>query len=353
MTLPPSVLRALPPDGLGALRTIVAAGEACTADIVERWGAGRRFINAYGPTETTVCAMWGICEDGKDQPLIGRPLVNARVYVLDEHGLPSPIGVQGELHVGGVGVGRGYAGQGDLTAEKFIPNPYMGEPGERMYRTGDMARITGDGSIGYVGRKDEQVKVRGYRIELAEVEIALREHEQVSDAVVVARQEDAGETRLVAYVVENLNRRAGPEPDGVVRARISATELMEHLSSKLPGYMVPSTYVAMEGLPVTPNGKVDRKALPGPRRTEDGLDNYEGPCTPAERVLATIWAEVLGVGKIGIHDNFFSMGGDSILSIQVVSRAKRAGLVLSARQLFEHQTIAKLAAVAGSLEVVG
>ncbi|HEX2079726.1 MAG TPA: amino acid adenylation domain-containing protein, partial [Longimicrobium sp.] len=326
-TLPPSVLAILPPDDLPELRTVVSAGEAVDAATVERWSGGRAFVNAYGPTETTVCATSASCEADGRVPTIGRALENVRVYVLDAAGRPAPVGVPGELYVGGVGVARGYLGRAALTAEWFVPDPFGGETGARLYRTGDRVRWRADGTLEYLGRLDEQVKVRGFRIEPGEIEGTLRRSEGVADCVVVAREDVPGEKRLVAYVVGGVEA-------GVLR---------EHLRRELPEYMVPAAFVPLERLPLTPNGKLDRKALPAPDFAP-AEERYVAPRTPAEEVLAEIWAEALRLERVGVAENFFALGGHSLLATRVVSRVHEMfGVELPLRALFERPTVAELA----------
>ncbi|MFL5540379.1 MAG: amino acid adenylation domain-containing protein, partial [Longimicrobiaceae bacterium] len=337
-TLPPSLLAVLPADELPALRTMVSAGEAVSADVVGRWGAGRRFVNAYGPTETTVCATVSIDPPADGRPPIGKPIANVRTYVLDARMRPVPAGVPGELYVGGVGVARGYLGRSGQTAERFVPDPFSGDVGARLYRTGDRVRWRTEtaGVLEFLGRVDAQVKVRGFRIEPGEVEAALRAHPAVRDAVVVARHDPPAPVRLVAYAVP-------AEPSG-----IDAEALRGHLAARLPAHLVPGAIVSIDRVPLTPNGKVDRRALPAP--AAEGVAADARPSTPAEETLAAVWAGVLGLDAVGVRDNFFALGGDSILAIQVVSRAARAGLRLTARQLFQHQTVAGLARVAVPVE---
>ncbi|HYW07521.1 MAG TPA: amino acid adenylation domain-containing protein, partial [Longimicrobium sp.] len=307
-TLPPAVLATLP-DGarLDSVRTLVLAGDVMTAAVAKRWAPGRRLFNAYGPTEATVWATVHECgadEDGN--PPIGRPIANARGYVLDGAGEPVPVGVAGELCIGGAGVARGYLGRPALTAERFVPDPFGGEPGARMYRAGDRARWLADGSLEFLGRNDHQVKLRGYRIELGEIEAALLAHPEVREAIVLARADAPRERRLVAYCV------AG-EGTG-------AEALRTHLADRLPEYMVPSAYVRLDALPLTPNGKIDRKALPAPEGDAHAAPAYEPPTGEMEQTIAEIWAEVLGVERVGRGDNFFDAGGHSLLAVQVVSR---------------------------------
>ncbi|HEY6350740.1 MAG TPA: amino acid adenylation domain-containing protein, partial [Candidatus Angelobacter sp.] len=333
VTLPPSVLAAFTEAELVGVETLVVAGEACSGELVRRWAAGRRMLNAYGPTETTVCASISrpLGPDG-DCP-IGVPLANMQVYVLDEYLQPAPIGVLGELYVGGAGLARGYLDRSDLTAERFVPSPYGGKAGERLYRTGDLGRWRGDGNLEFIRRADQQVKVRGYRIEPGEIEAALTGHPRVRDAVVIARVGESGQQRLVAYVVG----REGKPPQ--------AAELRTYLLSRLPEYLVPGLYVELEQLPLTANGKVDRQALPQPEKVRMKADReFKGPRTEAEKTLCEIWAKVLGLERVGVDDNFFELGGDSILSVQIVSRARESGLQLSVQQMFQYQTVAELAA---------
>ncbi|MFH0900506.1 MAG: amino acid adenylation domain-containing protein, partial [Pseudomonadota bacterium] len=357
VTLPPTVLAALPRTELPALRTLVVAGEACPPEVMASWKAGRRFVNAYGPTEATVCATLAEHSQPSDEArcggsghgdstgqggmwtsqVIGRPMANTTAYLLDASLCPVPVGVPGEICVAGVGLARGYLGQAGQTAERFVPNPFGEEPGARLYRTGDLGRYLADGSIEYLGRIDQQVKVRGFRIEPGELEAALTTHPAVENAAVVVREDVVGDKRLCAYVVR---RDAGS-------ASLSVTGLREHLAARLPEHMIPSAIVFLQALPLTPSGKVDRKALPAPEARPELDEGYVAPRTPAERTLAQIWEEVLRVDKVGAHDNYFELGGDSILSIQVVARANRVGLRLAPRQLFEHPTVGELAALAG------
>ncbi|WP_405836830.1 non-ribosomal peptide synthase/polyketide synthase [Streptomyces sp. NBC_01518] len=331
VTVPPGVLaveEVLP----SWLETLVVAGEACPPGLVDRWSVGRRMVNAYGPTEVTVCAAMSLPlnpGDGSGGSVpIGRPLRNARTFVLDEFLQPVPVGVAGELYVSGPGLARGYSGRPDLTAERFVAAPF-GE-GERMYRTGDLIRWTAEGQLEFLGRADEQVKIRGFRIELGEVEGALEAHPQVDHAVVMVR-----ESRLVGYVV-------GHEVD-VDALRVFA-------SSRLPEYMVPAAVVVLDAFPFTVNGKVDRAALPEPEF--GGSGSARRPGTAAEEALCGLFAEVLGLeaGAIGVGDSFFELGGDSIMSMQLASRARRSGWVVTPRQIFEEKTPERLALVAAVTE---
>src|SRR5215216_2514893 len=342
VTLPPSILATLPAEELPALRSITATGEACTAGIVKRWQAGRRFFNGYGPTETTIGAAFLECTDTDREPSIGRPYANMEVYILDKNLQPVPIGVSGELHVAGVGLTRGYLNRPDLTAEKFVPHPFSQKSGARMYRTGDLGRYLPDGNIEFLGRMDHQVKVRGFRVELGEIEAVLGQHPLVQEVAVVAREDENDRKRLVAYVATGN----GKAP--------SIQELRSYLKERVPEYMIPAHYVTLEALPRLSNGKIDRAALPVPDHGRPELSaSLVGPRNASEAAMCRIWAEVLGVERVGIHDNFFELGGDSIISIQVVARAHQEGLQLSTRQVFQHQTVAELAAVAGRVTVLG
>ncbi|QRK06023.1 amino acid adenylation domain-containing protein [Archangium violaceum] len=335
--LTPSVLEATPVEVLPALESMMVAGEACHPGLPRRWGVGRRFVNAYGPTEISIYATLTDCSPDAEVTPIGRPLAGARAYVLDARLHPVAQGVRGELYVGGEGVTRGYLGRPELTAERYLPDPFSDEPGARMYRTGDVVRWMPDGQLEFFGRADDQVKVRGFRIELGEIESALRAEPSVGESVVVVRKGAQGESKLVAYVVP-----------AVGAAEPSVRTLREGLGTKLPEYMVPALFVVLKALPLTTSGKVDRKALPAPEQSREVADRYEPPRTPEEQALADVWAQVLGQKRVGIHDDFFELGGDSILAIQIISRAAQAGVRVTAKQLFSHPTIARIAAVAGS-----
>jgi non-ribosomal peptide synthase protein (TIGR01720 family) len=361
--------------GRGRAGVLVIGGEALRWEDLRWWreeAKGTRLVNEYGPTETVVgCCVYEVVAEGKEEiekerkegqereggVPIGRPIANTRLYVVDEEGELGPVGVVGELYVGGAGVGRGYWRRPELTAERFVPDGFSGEAGGRLYRTGDRVRYRRDGVLEYVGRTDEQVKVRGYRIELGEIEAVLRQQEGIGDAVVVVREERAGDKRLVAYVVRE---RKDGEEDGEREGRKERAEegeernwreqLREELRRKLPEYMVPGIWVEMERLPLTVNGKVDRKGLPAPEwgRGEKGArrgKEKEGPRTPVEEILVGIWEQVLGRGKIGIHDNFFELGGDSILTIVITSKVREAGFTIRPRDIFQHPTVAALAEV--------
>jgi natural product biosynthesis luciferase-like monooxygenase protein/amino acid adenylation domain-containing protein/non-ribosomal peptide synthase protein (TIGR01720 family) len=334
VTLTPSSLSQLEPEGLPTLETVISAGEACSPELARRWTAGRRLLNGYGPTEASVCATVSTDLDA-ERPDIGRPIANMRVYVLDGRGRPTPPGIPGELYLGGLGVARGYHGRSDLTAERFVPDVFSGEAGARLYRTGDRVRQRTDGRLEYVGRTDFQVKLRGFRIELGEVEATLRQHPGVRDAVATVREDPPGTRRLVGYVAH--------------ADALDTTELRAFMKERLPEHLVPAAFVALESLPLSPGGKVDRAALPAPDAARLGTGKaFAEPRTDAEKTLAALWAQVLGVERVGLHDNFFELGGDSILGIQIVSRAKAAGLALEPAMLFERQTLVDLAAAAGT-----
>jgi amino acid adenylation domain-containing protein len=298
-----------------------------------------KLVNHYGPTESTVVASFTVVpanENGATPPPIGRPITNTQIYLLDERLQLAPVGVAGELHIGGDSLSRGYLNQPALTAEKFIPNPFSEQAGTRLYRTGDMARLLPDGQLEFLGRRDEQVKVRGFRIELGEIESALRIHAAVKDAVVVAREDALGEKRLVAYVVAE---DAATESEAAL-----ASQLREHLKDWLPEYMVPTVFVQLPAMPLNSNGKVDRHALPAPEFVRSLDHDYVAPRNPIEEMLSGLWREVLGVEQVGIHDNFFERGGHSLLATQLMSRVRDAfGVEVPLRQLFVSPTVAELA----------
>ena len=317
--------------------TLILGGEASSSDWVEtilNQSPNCNIINHYGPTEATVGVLTYLL-DRKSLPLIsstipmGRPIANTQIYILDRHLQPVPVGVPGELYIGGDGLARGYLNNQELTQEKFIPNPFDRCKSKRLYKTGDLAQYLSDGNIEFLGRIDSQVKIRGFRIELGEIEAVLNSHPQIQQAVVIVT-EHAGTKRLVAYVVLDES--------------LTTQKLREFVKSKLPEYMVPSGIVTLDSLPLTPNGKLDRKALPAP----DGVERkheYVAPRTPIEQTLTKIWEKLLIKEKVSIHDNFFEIGGDSILSIQVISRAKNSGIQITHKQIFQYPTIAELAKI--------
>ena len=325
MTAVPSLIATIPEGDFPDLRTVVVGGERCPAEIAARWSAGRRFVNGYGPTETTIFST--AFEGSGEPPLgppIGRPLANTRAWVMDRHGRPVPVGVPGEVWLGGAGMARGYLGRPDLTAERFVPDP--SGRGERLYRTGDLARWRPDGNLEYLGRIDHQVKIRGHRVECGEVEAALARHPAVREAAVIGR-----DGRLAAYVVP-------PGP--------AAGDLRRFLAESLPAWMVPTGWVFLDAMPLSPAGKVDRRALARIEPEARSAAGPDEPRNPVEETLARIWAEVLQVERVGLRDDFFDLGGDSILSMRVVARAAEAGLQITPRQVFDHPTVAALAEVA-------
>ncbi|HEY0603571.1 MAG TPA: amino acid adenylation domain-containing protein [Herpetosiphonaceae bacterium] len=363
------------------IRLLIIGGERVRPEHVKLWqantGPGVRLLNTYGLAETTVevtrYEVARAAQTRREIP-IGRPFPSVQVFILDRQLQPVPIGVAGELYVAGPGLARGYLNRPDLTAERFIPHPFAQRapelPGVRLYKTGDLARYRPDGNLEFLERADHQVKIRGFRIELGEIEAVLAQHPAVREAVVLAR-EDAGhgEKRLVAYVVEEQENKEQrnkeqftenfPSPaaagegsrrsDGVrASSEGLSSNLRTFLAERLPSYMVPTVFVPLESFPFTPNGKVDHSALRAADQIRPEQRSSVPPRTAAEERLAEVWRQVLGIQQIGIHDNFFELGGDSIISIQIVDRARQAGLQLTPKQLFEHQTIEALAAVAGA-----
>jgi len=327
VTLPPAVLAVQPPTGLPELRTVVSAGEALSAAVLAQWATGgRRLINAYGPTEVTVCASQGVCTVDGQAPGLGQALANMQLYVMDAAGAPVPVGVPGELYVGGAGLARGYLGRPGLTAAAFVPDPF-GPAGGRLYRTGDRVRRRADGTLEFLGRRDRQIKLRGFRIEVAEVERALMAQPAVRAAAILLREDAPGDRRLVAYAVG--------EADG--------SQLREQLRRTLPEYMVPSVVVMLDKLPLTTNGKVDAAALPSPD-TSTPPAKFVAPRTPLEEALAAIWADVLQVAPVGATDDFFDLGGHSLLATRLVTRVRDVlGVELPVGTLFERPTVAALA----------
>ncbi|MDZ8084004.1 MAG: amino acid adenylation domain-containing protein [Nostoc sp. DedQUE12b] len=335
ITLPPSALAVMPAEELPALQTMIVAGEACSAELIRQWSAGRNFFNAYGPTEATVCATIAKCTDGDEKISIGRAIANTQVYILDKNLQPVPIGVPGELYIGGVGLAKGYLNRPELTQEKFISNPFEEIGRSKLYKTGDLARYLPNGNIEYLGRIDNQVKIRGFRIELGEIEAVLSQHGDVQICCVIACEEIPGNKRLVAYVVPH------PQATCTERSRSTPTtsELRQFLSHKLPAYIVPAAFVMLESLPLTPNGKVDRRALPDPDLHQELLD-YVMPNTEVEKIIAGIWQKALEVEKVGVYNNFFELGGHSLLLVQINQQLQeKYGLQLSIVDMFNYPTI--------------
>jgi len=341
-----ALLTASHPEKILPRKYLILGGEALSWQLVEKiqhYKPSCHILNHYGPTETTVGVLTypvnELMRDKSDTVSLGRAIANTQVYILDHYLQPVPIEVVGELHIGGDSVARGYLNQPQLTTEKFITIEHLGGQDAqpiRVYKTGDLARYLPDGNIEFLGRIDHQVKIRGFRIELGEVESVLSQHPAIRETVVLAREDEPGNKRLVAYIV--------PSQESAL-----ISELRDFLKEKLPEYMVPSAFVTLKALPLTPNGKVDRQALPAPDSVRPELEGrFVAPRTPIEETIAKIWAQVLGLERISIYDNFFELGGDSILSIQIVARANQAGLQLTPKQLFESPTVAGLAAVAGT-----
>jgi amino acid adenylation domain-containing protein len=329
--------------GLGtSLKEIFTAGEQLemtpSVESLMRRLPAARLHNHYGPTESHVVSAFTVPSSESDRtrfPPIGRPIANTQIYLLDQELAPVPAGVRGELYIGGISLSRGYQQRPDLTADRFVPNPFTDEPGRRLYRTGDVARFLPDGNIEFLGRRDNQVKIRGYRIETAEIESTLRQHPAVREAVVTVR-EDSSEKRLVAYLVLQPKQT------------ITTDQFRTHLQQSLPDYMVLSTFVVLDQLPLTASGKIDRRQLPAP---DDGrpelAENYVGPRTPLEQEVAGIWEQVLKLKKVGVHDNFFALGGHSLLATQVISRVNASlQIEMPLRTMFEHPTVARFAIAA-------
>ena len=331
ITLPPSVLRVLPDNELQKIETVVAAGEACTIDLVKKWATGRKFFNAYGPTETTVCASMYLCSINDDtNPPIGRPIANTKLYILDKNQQPVPVKVPGELYVSGISLARGYLNRPELTDEKFIPSPFL--MGGRLYRTGDLACFREDGNIEFLGRIDQQVKIRGFRIELGEIEKVLVSHPSIMDGVVISREDHIGETRLIGYVVI----KEGSKP--------TVNEIRNYLRNSLPDYMIPALIIFLDQFPFSPSGKVDRAKLPTPQNFRSGNEvEYVTPRNTQEEELTKICQDLLGLEKVGINDNFFEIGGHSLLATQFISRIRDLFKVeIQLRTLFEHPTIIEI-----------
>ncbi|WP_186137030.1 amino acid adenylation domain-containing protein [Burkholderia gladioli] len=336
-TLPPALLQdggALPP--IATRPTLALVGEAPGAALFRALAGQAELLNGYGPTEGTVCATAWRCPPGFDDKTvpIGRPIGNVRLYLLDAHGQPVPIGTPGEIHIGGAGVARGYLNQPALSAARFLRDPFSETPHARMYRSGDLARYQPDGNLVFLGRNDDQVKIRGFRIELGEIEARLAEVEGVREVAVIVREDAAGDRRLVAYYTA---------ADGQAEAA-GAEALREHAANRLPRHMVPAAYVALDALPLTANGKLDRRALPAPEAGAYARRDYAAPQGEAERLLAEVWSALLGVEQVSRHDNFFELGGHSLLAVRLVAKLREAGFEADIQTLFGAPTLADLAA---------
>ncbi len=329
-----------PEKACGRTQRFIIGGEALKTEIIKFWrryAPETKLINEYGPTETVVgCCIYEI---DADEPItgsvpIGRPIANIQLYLLDYQLNPVPIGVAGELYIGGAGVGRGYLNRPELTAEKYIPNLFGLRLGESIYRTGDLGKYLKDGNIEFLGRIDNQIKIRGYRIELGEIEEALCNFENIKEAVVLKREDTPGENRLAAYFTLME-----------VREKISIRSIKDHLSRHLPNYMIPSAYIKLEEIPLTINGKIDRRALPAPEGEVYARGVYEDPVGEVEEILSGIWSEVLNIEQVGRNDNFFDLGGHSLLAITLIERMRRAKISIDLRSLFTCETLADMAMI--------
>jgi acyl-coenzyme A synthetase/AMP-(fatty) acid ligase/acyl carrier protein len=347
LQLVPSLLRVLLEEpALGqchSLKRVFCGGEPLTRDLVARFSArsAADLINLYGPTEACIDATFWVLD--RERPTrsvsLGRPISNMESYVLDQSLAPVPVGVSGELYLGGAGLARGYLGRPDLTAERFVPDPFSRKAGARLYRTGDLARYLPDGNIAYEGRADRQVKLLGFRIELGEIESCLARHPAVRDCAVIVREDRPGRKNLVAYAVTLPEQTSD---------QTTPNELRAFLTSKLPEYMVPSVFVHLDELPLTENGKVDRKALPAPLPASAG-NTFVAPRDLTEEIIAGAWTEVLGVARISVQQDFFELGGDSLTATQVISRINLAFQIdLPLGVLFEQRTVAGLASAVES-----
>src|SRR5436305_9053327 len=342
----PSMLRSLleaAADDLPRLEWLVVTGEVLPPDLCRRWLAlhpRTALLNAYGPTECSDDITHHVIREAPaaaaSQVPLGRPVGNFRLYVLDRSWIPVPLGAAGELCAGGEGVGRGYLGAPVRTAQAFVPDPFGAVPGARLYRTGDLARHTPDGTLEFLGRIDQQVKVRGFRIELGEIEACLAGHPEVRQSLVLVREDTPGDARLTAYLVPAAGRRLSPG------------ELRAFLRERLTEYMVPSSLVFLEKMPLLPNGKVDRRGLPKPEAAPS--TRAQTPRTEVGRAVAAVWREVLGAAAVGLEDNFFDLGGHSLLMVRVQAGLRRSGLEVSLTELFQYPTVKALATHLGAEE---
>ncbi|MCP5063167.1 MAG: AMP-binding protein, partial [Ignavibacteriae bacterium] len=333
VTLPPSVLSVIPKEyasELENLKTIIVAGEKCSSELANRWSMNRQFVNAYGPTETTVCASMFTCPNKCEvNPPIGKSINNFQLYILDKNLIPVPVGIPGELYISGVGLARGYHNKPELSAEKFLPNPFSSKPGDKIYKSGDLVKYLPSGDIEFLGRVDNQVKLRGFRIELDEIESVISSYVQVNEALVMVREDSPGLKQLVTYMVSSKN------------VSIDLAELRTFLRSKLPEYMVPVSYIILEEFPLTPSKKIDLKALPIPDSSHKTVKaEYVQPRNETEKIISEIGKELLGIDRMGIYDNFFELGGHSLLATQFISKIQDEFKVeIPLRKLFENPTI--------------
>jgi thioesterase domain-containing protein len=351
--LVPSLARLVLPQvaqlGYGKLRQVIVAGELCPAKLIQEVTSAFTAVelfNEYGPTEATVWAAVHRCSSDDVDPVpIGRPISNTCIYLLDAHGEPVPMGAVGEMYIGGIGVARGYLNLPELTDECFLLDHFAGKPGARMYKTGDLARYLANGNLVFLGRNDDQVKIRGMRIEPGEIAARLTEHPSISEAVVEVQGVNT-DKRLVAYVV--VQQEVTENDTSIFKADSEsdlplAGQLRDYLSERLPDSMVPSAFVRMESLPLTPNGKLDRRALPVPEGEAFAHAAYEAPQGETETILAALWSELLGVEQVGRHDNFFALGGHSLMAVQLMQKIRSYGLECSLSDIFEHPRMANLA----------
>jgi len=330
--LPPSTLEVLPEAPLPDLKTVISGGEPCTEEIVRRWATGRQLINAYGPTETTVTATTWLCQNGvAGPPPIGSVCAHTTLYVVDDEGRLLSPGQAGELYIGGSGVARGYLNRPELTKNSFRPNPFSDLPGDRVYKTGDLVCQREDGVLEFRSRLDRQLKVRGFRIEPAEIEVCLLTHPQVEEALVVRQYHTEFHGQLIAYYTVNSD--------------CQTETLRSWLQERLPHYMLPAYLIRLDELPRT-DGVVDRNRLPEPA-TVAHVPNGEVAYSPAELLLMEVWSDILGIGEIGPEDHFIELGGDSLLSVRIAERANRLGMDLSAQDVLSYPTIRELVALLG------
>jgi amino acid adenylation domain-containing protein len=341
VTLPPSILATLPEQPLPALATLIVAGEECPPLLAARWAAGRHLFNGYGPTEVTVGACYAeYTSEGGRLPICGKRFPHTQLFILDASLQPVPSGVIGELHIAGPGLARGYHNMPALTAERFIPHPFSQLPGARLYKTGDLARYRSDGNIEYMGRSDQQVKIRGFRIEPGEIEAVLTQCPAVRDAIVITHEDTREKKRLVAYIVLDQTQN------------MLLYEIQDFLKQRLPTYMLPAVLMPMTEFPLTSNGKINHKALPDPDSFRDGEERaFVAPRTEVEKALALIWSEVLHIEQVSIYDDFFEMGGDSLLSLEILARVKEVfGISISIQQVFKGTTVAEIARIIKELQ---